>query len=283
MRWVLEPDLDAFHGRVRSLLEARIENNVVATVLSGTIDGQFHAAPPVRAIGLDERGAVAAAAMRTTPWPMLCTGLGPGDAGGLLELWLEHDPELPGVSAPLDTAHAVAAPWARRTGGTTRCRTAMAMHALATVVDPPRPGPGRLVLASADDRELALRWWSEFVVESHVVDGGPESRIIAVDSRIARRDLWLWEDEEAPVCMLAGNPAVAGAVRIGPVYTPPRSRRRGYASSAVAGLSRHALATGAHARMLFTDLSNPTSNKIYADVGYRRIGEWEETEFTRPA
>jgi predicted GNAT family acetyltransferase len=35
--------------------------------------------------------------------------------------------------------------------------------------------------------------------------------------------------------------------------------------------------------MLFTDLSNPTSNKIYADVGYRRIGEWEETEFTRPA
>jgi predicted GNAT family acetyltransferase len=34
--------------------------------------------------------------------------------------------------------------------------------------------------------------------------------------------------------------------------------------------------------MLFTDLANPTSNKIYADVGYRRFGEWEETEFTPP-
>jgi len=28
--------------------------------------------------------------------------------------------------------------------------------------------------------------------------------------------------------------------------------------------------------MLFTDLANPTSNKIYAEVGYRRTGDWEE-------
>jgi len=30
--------------------------------------------------------------------------------------------------------------------------------------------------------------------------------------------------------------------------------------------------------MLFTDLANPTSNKIYAEVGYRRVGDWEEIE-----
>lgn len=37
---------------------------------------------------------------------------------------------------------------------------------------------------------------------------------------------------------------------------------------------------GTHACTLFTDLANPTSNKIYADVGYRRCAEWEEREFT---
>jgi RimJ/RimL family protein N-acetyltransferase len=58
------------------------------------------------------------------------------------------------------------------------------------------------------------------------------------------------------------------------------ARSRGYASSAVAAVSRHALATGAHTCMLYTDLANPTSNKIYADVGYRRIAEWEERVFT---
>jgi predicted GNAT family acetyltransferase len=218
--------------------------------------------------------------MRTTPWPMLCTGLTPGQAEELLDVWLDRDPELPGVNALLDTAHAVAAAWARRTGGATRCRTGMAMHSLTAVVDPPRPGSGRLVPALEARRELALRWWSEFVVESRVIDAGPESRAIAVDARIAHRRLWLWEDRGVVVSMVAVNPAVAGVVRIGPVYTPPEARRRGYASSAVAAVSRQALQTGAHTCMLFTDVSNPTSNKIYADVGYRRFGEWEETEFT---
>jgi RimJ/RimL family protein N-acetyltransferase len=283
MRWILEPDLDAFAARVWPLLEARIENNVVATVLSGAVEGQFRAAAPVLAIGVDEGGAVAAAAMRTAPWPMLCTGLAPGQADELLDVWLERDPELPGVNAPLDTAHAVAAAWAPRTDGTTRCRTAMAMHSLTAVVEPPRPGAGRLVAASVADRELALRWWGEFVVESGVIDAGPEARAVAVDSRMAHGHLWLWEDEGAAVSMVAVNHAVAGVVRIGPVYTPPQARRRGYASSAVAAISHQILAAGAHTCMLFTDLSNPTSNKIYADVGYRRFGAWEETEFTRPA
>jgi predicted GNAT family acetyltransferase len=35
--------------------------------------------------------------------------------------------------------------------------------------------------------------------------------------------------------------------------------------------------------MLFTDLENPTSNKIYAEVGYRRIADWEEHAFQVPA
>ena len=33
--------------------------------------------------------------------------------------------------------------------------------------------------------------------------------------------------------------------------------------------------------MLFTDLANPTSNKIYAEVGYRRTGAWEEIALER--
>lgn len=156
----------------------------------------------------------------------------------------------------------------------------MAMHSLQTVIDPPRPAGGRLVRATPAARDVAVRWWSEFVDESHVIDDGPASRVAAVESRIADQQLWLWEEEGTHVSMVAVNPAVAGVVRIGPVYTPPDRRRHGYASSAVAAISRRALEAGAHTCMLFTDLSNPTSNKIYADLGYRRFGEWEETAFT---
>ena len=73
---------------------------------------------------------------------------------------------------------------------------------------------------------------------------------------------------------------MAGTVRIGPVYTPPEHRRRGYARTAVAAASRQALAQGASRCLLFTDVANRTSNKIYAEVGYERFGEHEEWEFS---
>jgi GNAT superfamily N-acetyltransferase len=279
MRWELEPDLGAFAARVQPLLEAHIENNVVATVLAGTVQGQFRMSPPVLAVGVDGGGAVAAAALRTAPWPMLCTPIDPDDADSLVELWLANDPELNGINALLETARSVAVAWSRRRGGSEHCRTAMAMHSLTSVVDPPRPGPGRLVTATEADRDLAVRWWDDFVAEADVIDAGADARAATVDFRISEGHLFLWHDEGRPVSMVSTNPAVAGVVRIGPVYTPPKARRRGYASSAVADVSREALGTGAHTCMLYTDLNNPTSNKIYADVGYRRIAEWEERVF----
>ena len=75
------------------------------------------------------------------------------------------------------------------------------------------------------------------------------------------------------------SPQIAATVRIGPVYTPAEHRCRGYATAAVARASRAALARGAHQCMLFTDFASPTSNKIYAAVGFRRFAEWEELEF----
>ncbi len=86
-------------------------------------------------------------------------------------------------------------------------------------------------------------------------------------------------DHLGPVSMLGITQPVARVVRIGPVYTPLQYRRNGYAGSAVAAVSRRALAGGASRCMLFTDLANPTSNKIYAEVGYRRIADWEEYAF----
>jgi predicted GNAT family acetyltransferase len=58
--------------------------------------------------------------------------------------------------------------------------------------------------------------------------------------------------------------------RIGPVFTPRERRGRGYASAAVAQVTRLVLDQGARA-CLFTDRANPTSNKIYAALGYRPV------------
>jgi len=82
----------------------------------------------------------------------------------------------------------------------------------------------------------------------------------------------LWEDGEVVSLSGFGGETPHG-IRIGPVYTPPRLRRRGYASALVAQLSRQLLDEGRDYCFLYTDLANPTSNRIYMDVGYELVCE----------
>jgi predicted GNAT family acetyltransferase len=220
--------------------------------------------------------------MRIPPWFLLTSDLDPALAGGLVDWWLRFDPGLHGVDGPPAAARAIAAAWTDRTGGTTRLRISEGMHVLSEVSDPPRGmAPGALRVASASERELLIDWMVAFGEEVGMPGQGREEAARGVDVRSARGGMLVWDDGR-PVTLVGVNRTVAGVARIGPVYTPPSLRSRGYAGSAVAAASRRALAAGAERCMLFTDLSNPTSNKIYAEVGYRRVGAWEQHTFERP-
>jgi predicted GNAT family acetyltransferase len=272
VRYVLTRDAEEFAARTEPLFSERIECNLLATVLMRVLGGGLSDPGPLFAYGIANSDEVAFAALRTPPWPLLTSPL-QGSAQEFVELWLRDDPEVSRVSGVPDTARAIATAWSRRTGGSTRTTMHEAMHVLKEVRDPPHPAPGALRLAEPDDRDLLVAWMEEFVREAGLIGAGQADAM--VDGSLARQGLLVWEDGR-PVSMLGVNPAVARVSRIGPVYTPPAYRRRGYAGSAVAAVSRRALATVADRCMLYTDLANPTSNKIYAEVGYRRTGDWEE-------
>ncbi|HTU88319.1 MAG TPA: GNAT family N-acetyltransferase [Solirubrobacteraceae bacterium] len=275
MRFVLTTDAEEFAARTERLMSERIECNILATVLRRVLEGAFAATLFAYGVAADDE--VTFAALHTPPWPMLASPLA-GDADELMERWLGDDPDVERVTAVPATARAIAAAWARHTGGTARTTMREAMHLLDEVRDPPRPANGGLRLAGPDDRDLLVGWMEEFVREAGLI--GASQSAAMVDSALGRDGLLVWDDG-LPVSMIGVNPAVAGVVRVGPVYTPPPQRRRGYAGSAVAAASRRALATGAERCMLFTDLANPTSNKIYAEVGYHRTGDWEEIALDR--
>jgi predicted GNAT family acetyltransferase len=93
--------------------------------------------------------------------------------------------------------------------------------------------------------------------------------------------LWVWERDDHVVAMAGYVGRTPNGIRVGPVYTPPEHRRRGYATSLVADLSRWLLEQGNRSCYLFTDLANPTSNAIYARIGYRRICDAVEYRFVR--
>ncbi|MBO0788662.1 MAG: GNAT family N-acetyltransferase, partial [Actinobacteria bacterium] len=100
-----------------------------------------------------------------------------------------------------------------------------------------------------------------------------------VRDRLRHGGLTLWEEEGRPVSLAGLTRQVAGQVRVGPVYTPPEFRRRGFAAAVTAAVSRAALAAGAQEVLLFTDLANPTSNSLYRRLGYRPVSDYVSLAF----
>jgi uncharacterized protein len=90
---------------------------------------------------------------------------------------------------------------------------------------------------------------------------------------------WFWRDGGRPVSLAGFSGPTPTGIRIGPVYTPPGLRRRGYATTLVADLSAWLLERGHRACFLYTDLANPTSNRIYVEIGYERVCDAMEFVF----
>jgi predicted GNAT family acetyltransferase len=142
-------------------------------------------------------------------------------------------------------------------------------------VEPAERASGSLRPARPADRDLLIEWYLGF--QEDIGGGSRESagkwveRSLGADPSV--RGLFVWETDGQPVSMVGYSGATPGGVRVGAVYTPPKLRRRGYASAAVAALSQRLLDAGRRFCFLYTDLANPTSNHIYQEIGYRPVAD----------
>lgn len=126
---------------------------------------------------------------------------------------------------------------------------------------------GHLRSADAADCQLILGWMHGFGEETGERHMGEE----VLARRVAAGQFSLWQDHDA--CSVAAHTApVGGVTRIQAVYTPPELRCRGYAGACVSALSARFHDAGNRC-ILYTDLANPVSNKLYRRIGYRAAVE----------
>ena len=119
-----------------------------------------------------------------------------------------------------------------------------------------------------------LRWLAAFWAEALPWEANEPERVERmVDHRLGpvlAQGFWGWEAQGEAVSLVGYGSPLPSGIRIGPVYTPPEHRRRGYGTSLVAAVSSWLLGQGRKRCYLYTDLANPTSNAIYQKVGYRQ-------------
>jgi hypothetical protein len=141
----------------------------------------------------------------------------------------------------------------------------------------PASSEGQLRRATLDDLELVTSWTYAFVREALYEDDLPGARPRAT-RRIEAKELYLWV-VGTPVSMAGSARPTRNTVAVNMVYTPPENRGNGYASACVAVLSQKLLDSGYKSCVLFTDLANPTSNKIYQAIGYKPLADFTAYEF----
>src|SRR6185312_6720786 len=95
-------------------------------------------------------------------------------------------------------------------------------------------------------------------------------------TRIESGNFFKWVVDGEIVSMAALIRKTKNIGIVGFVYTPNHLRGKGYATTCVWKLSEHILDSGFKYCGLFTDAANPTSNKIYRNIGYLPVTEFNE-------
>jgi predicted GNAT family acetyltransferase len=281
---VRHADAESFLAAAGEFLGAReAEHNLILGIGSRLLREPLIYGEPAYYAVVTDSDRVVGAALRTPPHNLILSELEDDEAVSVIARDARQTfGSLPGVIGPKARAVQFANAWRAATDATPRLEIAQRIFA-ADHVDEPRPTSGRMRDYELGDREVAVRWMDEFVEEALPDDApNPESSSDLVDRRHEDLDagLVLWDDD-GPVSIAGFGGRTPNGIRVGPVYTPPDLRGRGYASALTAALTQRLLDSGLRFCFLYTDLANPTSNSIYQRIGYRAVSDADLWTFSR--
>lgn len=278
------PDPQAYAQAADAFLQRRtVANGVPLSVLNALL--QDPSRYPERLLLVARRkGAVVGSAHWTPPhpfFPVADPSAVPDVAGAFASFLAARGVRPAGVVGETATAEAFDAAWRRATGALAARRMDQGLFRLTEVEWPKGPRPG--VLRNAQVGEVAfLGTWIQAFCEELALPTSSEGALRAAERFQASGGLFVLEVEGRLVSMAVAIANTADSVRIGYVYTPKALRGRGYASWTVAHVSETKLSEGNHFCMLYTDLANPTSNKIYQALGYERAGSSAHISYVAP-
>lgn len=219
----------------------------------------------------DDDGLIVAS-VQTPPKNLVLSRARDASIEKLAETLAGQEARFPGIVGPSDVAANFTNAWTALTGQQSVEHKDHIIYSLTKVLMP-TPVEGELRPAKMEEKNKVAQWLAAFAN-----DALPKSESLTEEEALKKADdfiktgrIFVWAVNGKPVAQaaVAGTGSVA---RVSGVYTPPEERGHGYASAAVANLSKKQLDDGKTLCCLYADARNPVSNSIYRKIGYEFVG-----------
>ena len=169
--------------------------------------------------------------------------------------------------------------WEVRTGERQKLLMDQGIYRLDEVDETLAMSPGSWRYATTEDHSLIVKWFSLFEEDTNLEKTPIELIKEKVALFIEAQEVFLWEAEGKVVSMMKKSRPTQNSVTVSLVFTPKEERKKGYARTMVAHGSKELLKEYDFC-VLYTDMLNPTSNKIYKEIGYKHIADSVHIGFT---
>lgn len=142
----------------------------------------------------------------------------------------------------------------------------------------PKKVPGKLIKAELKHLDIVAEFWEGFVFDCFGISVIREKQISGVKSMIEFGNLYLWEVDNTICGMVNIAHKSQKYARINNVYTPLEQRKKGYASAMVSEVCSILIKEGL-TPMLYADVTNDDSNKVYKTIGFIERGRIDSIAF----
>jgi uncharacterized protein len=272
MDFKIYKDVNEFSLKVEPILIQKEDvNSLFLGVLQGIKSGLYENAFMAT---IEEEAKVIALFQMTPPHPLNMMFVDENRLEESMDLLIKNllatRTELPSIISLKPWAYHFAEKWEAVTGMTNKLVMDQGLYRLDKVNETLEVSPGSWRFAKREDCGLIEEWYYLFAVEA--VLPIPSRNVIqeSVARMVDKQEVFLWEDDGEIVSMMKKSRPTEHGVTVSLVYTPKEKRRKGFARTLVAAISNELLKDYDFC-VLYTDMMNPTSNKIYKEIGYVKI------------
>ena len=273
-------NIEAFNADVLDiLLEHEVQNNLLISLI--TNDSAQHAKDWFLAAVTSDGGGIALTAICTKPFDLILFETGNISSGDAVDLLVNEMRRVnfnpPGVMAAPGLARRFSDYYAGTGAG--RLHMTSSIMRLDKLAEH-KAAPGALRALEKRDMFFAPYWERAFSEDCRTPVFSIPEYTRRLTGRLGKDTHFIWEDGVPVSQAVHGRDTPNGAV-INGVYTPPHYRGRGYAKSAVAGLSKSLLDRGVPFCCLFADSDNQVSCGLYKSLGYYEVCSLDNIRFDR--